>query len=64
MVSKFSLGKYYNQNNIYLRDMFGNKYRICDKHGLMYIYNYKKRDIFSKRYYEMGINYLRFNIEK
>ena len=64
MVSKFSLNKYYNSDKLYLKDMFGNKYKISNKNGLMYIYNYKKREIYSERYYEMGVNYLRFNLDK
>lgn len=63
MISKFSLNKYYNMDNIYLRDMFGNKYKVITKNNLMYIYNYKKRDLFSTRYYDMGINSLRINLD-
>jgi len=63
MVSKFSLNKYYNQDNLYLRDMFKNKYKIKNKNNLMYIYNYKKRDIYNTKYYDMGINSLRFNLD-
>lgn len=61
MISKFSLNKYYNNDKLYLRDMFGNKYRVITKNDLMYIYNYKKRDCFNYRYYDMGINSLRIN---
>ena len=63
MISKFSLNKYYNNDKIYLRDMFGNKYTVITDNDLMYIYNYKKRDIFSSKYYDMGINCLRFNLD-
>ena len=63
MISKFSLNKYYNNDKIYLRDMFGNKYKVITRDDLMYIYNYKKRESFSSRYYDMGINSLRFNID-
>jgi len=63
MISKFSLNKYYNMDNIYLRDIFGNKYKVITKNNLMYIYNYKKRDLFSTRYYDMGINSLRINLD-
>ena len=63
MVSKFSLNRYYNNEKIYLRDMFGNKYRVITKNDLMYIYNYKKRDIYSTRYYDMGVNSLRINMD-
>ena len=63
MISKFSLNKYYKQDGIYLRDMFGNKFRVKEKNHLMYIYNYKKRDIYDTKYYEMGINSLRINLD-
>lgn len=62
MISKFSLNKYYKCDKLYLRDMFGNKYRVITRNNLMYIYNYKKRDIYNVKYYDMGINSLRFNI--
>jgi len=63
MISKFSLNKYYNNDKIYLRDMFGNRYKVITKNDLMYIYNYKKRDNYSARYYDMGVNSLRFNLD-
>jgi len=63
MISKFSLNKYYNNNNIYLRDMFGNKYKVITKNDLMYIYNYKKKDNYNIKYYDMGINSLRINLD-
>lgn len=63
MISKFSLNRYYQRDNLYLRDMFGNKFRVKDKNGYMYIYNYKKRNIYKQNYYEMGINSLRFNLD-
>ena len=63
MISKFSLNKYYNNDKLYLRDMFGNRYKIVNKNDLMYIYNYKKRDMYSTRYYDIGVNSLRFNLD-
>ena len=57
MVSKYKL-----LDNSYLRDRFGNNYKIKIKNNLMYIYNYKKRKLTSD-YYNMGINYLRINKE-
>ena len=63
MISKFSLNKYYNNDKIYLRDMFRNRYRVINKNDLMYIYNYRKRDIYSTRYYDIGVNSLRFNLD-
>ena len=61
MVSKFSLNKYYNKDKLYLRDMFGNKYLVRTKNGVMYIYNYKKRNNNSNKYYDMGVNEVRVN---
>ena len=63
MISKFSLNKYYNNDEIYLRDMFGNRYRIITKNDLMYIYNYKKRDNYNIKYYDIGVNSLRINFD-
>lgn len=63
MISKFSLNKYYNYDKLYLKDMFGNKYKVITKNDLMYIYNYKKRDLFNTKYYDMGVNSLRFNLD-
>ncbi len=63
MVSKFSLNKYYKTNKkIFLRDRFNNKYFILERNNYMYIYNYKLLNIYDEKYYNMGINSLRFNI--
>lgn len=63
MISKFSLNRYYKKDGLYLRDMFGNKFKVKEKNGLMYIYNFKKREVFNTKYYDMGINILRFNLD-
>ena len=63
MISKFSLNKYYNNDKIYLRDMFNNRYKVITRDNLMYIYNYKKRNIYNVKYYDMGINSLRINMD-
>ena len=63
MTSKYRINETYKRDNLYLRDRFGNKFKIKDKDGLMYIYFYKKRDIYNEKYYDMGINSLRFNLE-
>lgn len=63
MISKFSLNKYYNNDKIYLRDMFNNKYKVITRDNLMYIYNYKMRNIYNVKYYDMGINSLRINMD-
>ena len=63
MISKYSLNKDYKKEELYLRDMFGNKFRVITKNGYMYIYNYKKRDKYNTKYYDMGINSLRINLD-
>ena len=63
MISKFSLNKYYNRDKLYLRDMFGNRYKVITKNDLMYIYNYKKRDNYNSKYYDMDVNSLRINLD-
>ena len=63
MISKFSLNKYYNNDLVYLKDMFGNRFRVCTKNDRMYIYNYRKRDCYNVKYYEMGVNSLRINLD-
>lgn len=64
MISKFDLLKYYKiYSHGYLKDKFNNLYRIVYDNGLMYIYNYKAREIKDlKMYYDMGINSFRYNI--
>ena len=61
MTSKYSLNKQYNKDVLFLRDMFNNKFKVVTKKGYMYIYNYRKREMFNKKYYDMGINALRIN---
>ena len=63
MVCKFNLSKYYNNENIRLRDRFNNIYNLRFKGGLMYIYNYKRREEFDEKYYDIGINSLRYNFD-
>ena len=63
MIPKFSLNKYYNRNKLYLRDMYGNKLKVKDKFGNMYIYYFKKIDKYNSKYYDMGINSLRINLD-
>ena len=63
MISKYSINKRYKKDNLYLKDMFGNKFKIKDRNGYMYIYNYKKRNIYNTKYYDMGINSLRINLD-
>lgn len=63
MISKFSLNKYYKNDKICLKDMYGNKFKIKTKDDLMYIYNFRRRNIFDNKYYDMGINALRINLD-
>jgi len=59
MVCKYNMLKKYNKNNGYLIDRFNNKYSISIKNNLMYIYNFKKRDL-KENYYDIGINYIKY----
>lgn len=63
MICKFKLSKYYNNENICLRDRFNNIYNLRFKDDLMYIYNYKRREEFDEKYYDIGINSLRYNFD-
>lgn len=63
MCSKYSLNKEYNKNILYLKDRFNNRFRVITKNNIMYIYFYNKIDKYDKKYYEMGINRLRFNLD-
>ena len=61
MVSKLNLFDYYHINSGSLRDRFGNLYPIKIKNDLMYIYNYKRRNMDASSLYEIGVNVLRNN---
>ena len=61
--SKYSLNKEYNKDILYLKDRFNNKFRVITKNNIMYVYFYNKIDKYDKKYYEMGINRLRFNLD-
>lgn len=63
MISKYSLNKQYNKDLLYLRDMYGNKFKVITKDDSMHIFNFRKRNIFDNKYYDMGINSLRINID-
>ena len=60
MICRYNMLKKYNKNNGYLIDRFNNKYKIIIKDSLMYIYNFKKRDL-KENYFDIGINYIRNN---
>ena len=64
MISKYSLNKQYNKDKLYLRDMYGNKFKVITREDGMHIYNYRKRNIYNNKYYDMGVNSLRENIDK
>jgi len=61
MICKYNMLKKYNKNNGYLIDRFNNKYKIVSKDNLMYIYNFKKREL-KENYFDIGINYIRSNL--
>ena len=64
MVCKYNISQKYKGNKFYLEDRFKNRYPVLTKDGLMYIYNYKKRQYKDiDKYFNMGINNLRYNIE-
>ena len=63
MISKFDLLSYYNITSGYLKDKFNNLYSLISNNNLMYIYNYKARNLKDiNKYYRMGINEVRYNI--
>ena len=62
MISKFRINEFYKNNHLYLRDRYGNKYKIIERDKLTYIYNYHKREM-TGNYYEMGINSVRNNMD-
>lgn len=62
MISKHNILEYYQIKNAKLKDKLNNTYDIKIKDNLMYIYNYKKRNLDKKEYYNIGINVTRINI--
>lgn len=63
MISKFNLLKYYTlKDKAYLKDRFNNLYPIYIKDNFMYLINYKARNLGSDKYFEMGINEIRYNV--
>ena len=61
MICKYNMLKKYNKDTGYLIDRFNNKYKIVIKDSLMYIYNFRKRDL-KENYFDIGINYIRYNL--
>ena len=63
MISKFNLLEYYNlKDKAYLKDRFNNLYPIYIKDNFMYLINYKARKLEPNKYFDMGINEVRYNI--
>ena len=60
MICKYNMLKKHNKDKGYLIDRFNNKYKIIVKNNLMYIYNFKKRNL-TDNYFDIGINYIRTN---
>lgn len=61
MTSKVNLEEVYSKNG-YLKDRFSNVYPVRVMDGFMNIYNYQIRDKRNINYYDMGINYIRYDI--
>lgn len=63
MISKFNLLEYYNlKGKAYLKDRFNNLYPIYIKDNFMYLINYKARKLEPNKYFDMGINEIRYNV--
>ena len=62
MVSKHNILDYYKIKEAKLKDKLNNLYDIKIKDNLMYIYNYKKRNLNKQEYYNIGINVTRINL--
>jgi len=61
MICKYNMLKKYNKDKGYLIDRFNNKYKIISKDNLMYIYNFRKKDL-KENYFDIGINFIRTNL--
>ena len=64
MISKYNINQKYNVDESILLDRFNNKYKVIIKDNLMHIYDYKKRNYQDlNKYFAMGINNLRYNLD-
>ena len=64
MISKYNINQKYNVDESILLDRFNNKYKVIIKNNLMHIYDYKKRNYQDlNKYFAMGINNLRYNLD-
>lgn len=64
MISKFNLPKYFGctEGDNYLKDTFGNMFKVVSDDEFMRIYHYKRmEDNDYDSYYEMGVNSLRIH---
>ena len=63
MVTRFDLNKMYGIKKGYLKDEFGNKYKLVSNDEFMTVYHYNKINICDTYdYYEIGINDLRTDL--
>lgn len=63
MVSRFDLNKMFGIKKGYLKDEFGNKYKLVSSDEFMTIYHYNKVNVCGDlNYHEIGINDLRTNV--
>lgn len=64
MIIKYDLfnGKYDSKNNYYLKDKFGNKFKVIRRDNLTVIFDYKRLVKDDPEYlYELGVNALRYD---
>lgn len=64
MISKFNLPKYFGctENENYLKDSFGNLFRVITDSNVMRIYHYKRiEDNDYESYYKLGVNSIRIH---
>ena len=62
MISKFNFNKYYNRDNLLLKDRYNKYYKILRLDDMSLIISNKlinKEDI---NYYDMGVNSVRINL--
>lgn len=63
MISKFDLNKMYNVKESYLKDEYGNKFRVVSNDDFMTIYNYQQLSKEKpEKYYDAGVNGVRTNL--
>ena len=64
MVIKYDIfnGKYDSKNDYYLKDKFGNKFKVIRRDNLTVIFNYERMIKDNPEvYYELGVNALRYD---